>query len=598
MAQATTPGSFNYTGNNPYLNSLISETAWTSPQSVVVIDYYLQSGFDPFQFSGISFGDSWSALEEQTFAAAVAAWSEVANIDFRETSNANNADVWVWQGPIFEVGALAWAELPFFNLVEPAYMAFAYDAQGWTTAGLRSGGFGYETILHELGHVLGLAHPHDIAFNDTIMPGVSSPFFDYGDFDLNQSIFTLMSYNAGWQTEYPQHSPGNGIVSFGYAATPMALDIAAVQAIYGPNMTAATGNDVYALPDSNGPGTGWHAIWDAGGEDELTAEGLSEDVVVDLREAPLTGENAGGYVSYAPGIVGGFTIANGVIIENATGGDGNDTINGNSAANLLLGNDGDDILTGYGGNDTLGGGSGGSDTLDGGSGDDLIFASEGGDSISGGDGYDVVSFADAQERVLVDLQIDVSAAGFARFFVLGAAAGDTYDSIEGLIGGWASDNLRGASGNESLLGGGRSDRLYGRAGDDTLDGGIGADALYGNRGVDIMTGGQDDGLRDRFIYFNENETGVGAGNRDIITDFVSGEDRIEISRIDADTTIGRKQTFDFIGETVFSGTAGELNYRYEGGNTIIAGDRDGDGLADLEIELNGILTLTESDFLL
>jgi Ca2+-binding RTX toxin-like protein len=233
-------------------------------------------------------------------------------------------------------------------------------------------------------------------------------------------------------------------------------------------------------------------------------------------------------------------------------------------------------------------------------GDDLIFASEGGDSISGGDGYDVVSFADAQERVLVDLQIDVSTAGFARFFVLGAAAGDTYDSIEGLIGGWASDNLRGASGNDSLLGGGRSDRLYGRAGDDTLDGGIGADALYGNRGVDIMTGGPDEGRRDRFIYFNEDETGVGAGNRDIITDFVSGEDRIEISRIDADTTIGRKQTFDFIGATAFSGTAGELRYQasFWDNRTIVQADTDGDGFADFEIELVGYMSLLRDDFLL
>ncbi|MFN3210922.1 MAG: M10 family metallopeptidase C-terminal domain-containing protein, partial [Roseovarius sp.] len=101
----------------------------------------------------------------------------------------------------------------------------------------------------------------------------------------------------------------------------------------------------------------------------------------------------------------------------------------------------------------------------------------------------------------------------------------------------------------------------------------GADAFYGGLGADTMTGGADAGRTDRFIYFNAVETGVGAGNRDVITDFVSGEDRIELRRIDADITQGFKQLFDFIGDAAFSNTAGELRYEQVGGNTIVQADR-------------------------
>ncbi|MDA7425975.1 M10 family metallopeptidase C-terminal domain-containing protein [Thalassococcus lentus] len=215
--------------------------------------------------------------------------------------------------------------------------------------------------------------------------------------------------------------------------------------------------------------------------------------------------------------------------------------------------------------------------------------------FEGGIGDDTVDYTEASGRVLADLQIDQSAAAFARFFVDGAGAGDEFVSIEHVIGGRFADNLRGDGGANLLAGGGFSDRLYGRSGNDTLDGGAGADALYGNLGADVLTGG-DDSARDRFIFFSLSESTP--EGRDTITDFTPGEDRIEISRIDADITQGFRQDFDWIGDDALSGTAGELGYRTEGGNTIVQADVDGDAIADFEIELTGTLTLSESDFLL
>ncbi|WP_082176380.1 calcium-binding protein [Pseudaestuariivita atlantica] len=257
---------------------------------------------------------------------------------------------------------------------------------------------------------------------------------------------------------------------------------------------------------------------------------------------------------------------------------GDDSLTGDAADNGLFGEQGDDTLMGGLGNDTLGGG-------------------DGINVLDGGMGEDMADYSDASGRVLLDFQTDVSGAGFARFYDNGASQGDTYANVEHAVGGAFADNLRGDGADNWFMGGGVSDRLYGRAGNDTLDGGPGADAIYGNLGADTMTGGTG-AVRDRFIYFQANESGVGSANRDVITDFTPGEDRIELSRIDADISQGFKQRFDFIGDAAFSGTGGELRFEQQGGITLVQADRDGDGMADFEIELTGTLTLTATDFLI
>jgi Ca2+-binding RTX toxin-like protein len=271
--------------------------------------------------------------------------------------------------------------------------------------------------------------------------------------------------------------------------------------------------------------------------------------------------------------------------------------------------DGDDVITGtvdaddisaLGGNDTVSGGDGndmlsgddGNDILNGGADNDILIGGAGSDTLNGGDGVDTASYASATGRVTVDLQN--SAINF------GDAVGDTFSNIEVFEGSNRNDQLRGDSGDNTFFGGVFSDRLYGRAGDDNLNGEGGADAIYGNSGVDTMTGG-DDTLRDRFIYFNSSESGVGAGNRDIITDFTSSEDRIEISRFDANSIAGGgNDVFVFVEDAAFSSTAGELRFEQDLANaiTVVQADFDGDGAADFEIELTGLVDLESTDFLL
>ena len=125
----------------------------------------------------------------------------------------------------------------------------------------------------------------------------------------------------------------------------MAFDIAAIQYFYGPNTTYHSASDTYLLPDDNAPGTAWQCIWDTGGTDTIRYDG-KRSATIDLRAATLVFGDpiAGGAVSKADTIYGGFTIAKGVVIENAVGGSGNDSIVGNSADNVIDGRAGDDAV--------------------------------------------------------------------------------------------------------------------------------------------------------------------------------------------------------------------------------------------------------------
>ena len=102
---------------------------------------------------------------------------------------------------------------------------------------------------------------------------------------------------------------------------------------------------------------------------------------------------------------------------------------------------------------------------------------------------------------------------------------------------------------------------------------------------------------DRFV-FDALSDSVTGGGRDKIKDFVSGADVIDLSGIDANTALANDQAFSFIGDAGFSHTAGELQAKAFGANTLVSGDLDGNGRADFHILLSGAVTLQATDFLL
>ena len=454
---------------NTYINSLIWGCGWDMTDGPITV--YFGEGEIP-DIPG-TFGLVWTQDEIDAFTVVFDNYEAVCGLDFEIVDTYAEADMVEWKldQSFFEPNVLASHEVPDETYAQ-IYGYYNSDASGW--GNFTPGNDVYYTLQHELGHAVGLAHPHDGGGEDdaTIFPGVTDPF-NTGDNELNQAIWTVMSYNRGWDDVPPP--PG---VAYGTASTLMAFDIAALQYLYGANMTYNTGNDTYALPTVNAVGTGWSCIWDAGGSDTISNAGSSEACTIDLNDAPLTGANAAGYVSSVTDIVGGFTIAKGALIENAVGGSGGDTLIGNEQANTLSGGGGNDTLRGYSGNDTLNGDAGndtliggaGNDTLNGGDGDDTLNGGAGNDALNGGAGLDTASYAGAASGVTVSLDV-----GGAQN--TGGAGTDTLSSIERLTGSSFGDTLTGNSGDNMLSGGNGVDTLTGANGADRLDGGIGADIM-------------------------------------------------------------------------------------------------------------------------
>lgn len=374
---------FNPDTGNEWLDSIIWDSRWDSGAKAgkpTVVTYYI-AGLQgnevvDLDFNTITALGSIFPEESQAMRDAMSAMSTVCNIKFKSAATQAGADIiWASVSDSDADGNLGWANPPGTennSLLgdEQSLIVSNHDAYSPTSPDpdlLVKGGYDYVTFIHELGHGLGLAHPHDTGGGSLVAPGVTAPFDSYGDFDLNQGVFTMMSYNDGWETGPLGPSPSD---TYGYEIGPMAFDIAALQILYGANMKYHAGDNIYALPTANVAGTGYLCLWDAGGND--TMQGGDFGNVIDLRPATLkTEEGGGGWVSYANGIHGGFTIAKRVVIEIAIGGDGVDMLTGNSKANELFGEGGADELSGLGGNDTLTGG-GGLDMMTGGTGKDIF----------------------------------------------------------------------------------------------------------------------------------------------------------------------------------------------------------------------------------
>jgi serralysin len=316
----------------------------------------------------------WNAYEQAQAMLAFEQYAKVCNLTFTVTTDESEADFRLLTNRSFDY-------LGYFNPpgeTNAGVGVFSRAGEGWDldgSGGLEQGGYGFITLVHEFGHGLGLAHPHDRGGDSTKWEGVTSAFDSFGTFALNQGIYSVMSYNDGWQL-HP--SGANDANSFGYVGGPMAFDIALLQEKYGANATFAAGDDIYEMPRANGIGSYFSCLWDAGGSDTIRFGG-GRSATIDLRAAHLGyAADAGGYISFAAGIYGGFTIAAGVVIENALGGGGDDLVTGNDVANSLRGRGGGDLLAGGAGNDTIVGGGAG-DTIDGGLGRDTMAGQAGND---------------------------------------------------------------------------------------------------------------------------------------------------------------------------------------------------------------------------
>ncbi|MGK6319447.1 M10 family metallopeptidase C-terminal domain-containing protein [Sphingomonas sp. DT-204] len=253
------------------------------------------------------------------------------------------------------------------------------------------------------------------------------------------------------------------------------------------------------------------------------------------------------------------------------GGNDNDTLDGGAGNDTLRGGNGADTLSGWDGNDTLDGGND-NDTLDGGIGDDVLIGGNGRDVLIGGAGVDLLEGGNDDDTLDGGADNDRLNGGNGRDVLSGG------DGDDRLSGGNDTDTVTGGLGHDTLTGGSGSDFLIGSDGDDRLDGGSDNDRLFGGAGDDVLTGGSGN---DVFVF-------VDLGGTDAVTDFRRG-DRIDLIAIDA-VAGGGDDAFHWIASQAFSGTAGELRAYGEGGSVVLAGDVDGDGVADFIIEANAWVT--------
>ena len=527
-----------------------------------------------------------TAAAQTCIRAAMAFVSSVTGINITETITVSGANI-----RVAESSALPSAGGPT-NAAAYAYYPSGFFKGGDVWLGPSTsydnpyiGSIGYRSIWHELGHSFGLKHAQDLG-------GVANTAVPASRNGHEFSVMTYISYIGG-PTGYPNEVGGHP-QSF------MMDDIRALQQMYGANFTVNSGNTTYTFSSTtgemfiNGVGQGapgvnrvFRTIWDGGGLDTYDFSNYTTNETIDLRPGEWSMVSAAqlvnlGYGNYARGNLANALQYNNdtrSLIENATGGSGNDTIIGNAADNLLIGGAGADRLLGGAGYDTLTGGTGA-------------------DSLDGGTGWDTVSYAGATAAVQVIM--------YSTAYNTGDAAGDTFVGIEALQGSSNADILVGDFAVNAILGG---------AGDDWIDGTYGGDYLYGESGndnlvsriqADFIDGGEgfdtvrydyaDAGLR-AYLYDISQNSGWAAGDTLISIEGIAGsyfsDDLRGDDQINALYGLGGNDFLvGFGGVDYLNGGAGYDLFYY---NSITDGGSTGDVIQDFTSGIDRI-SFTGSQF--
>ena len=453
----------------------VSNTDYESGDKIVITYSFVTSNSGLFD-DGYSVPDpltdsvlGFAAVHKAAVISALATYESFLNVEFQQITETDHAVGTLRFGftdheRLQPDGDLSWgwAVSPGTSPMSGDIWVRQNHIDGEWGSAAESGSYNYGALMHEIGHALGLEHPHE--------GNILSEQYDYVN-------YTLMSYNRPDEAYY---TGSDGVRQFLISSTPMVLDVAALQYLYGAS-NQNPNDDIYTF-DETKPFV--ETIWDSGGVDTLDFSNFSSDLKVNLTP---------GVESYSTIAFADWTmednlgLAYGTMIENANGGSGADVIIGNETNNILNGYDGDDIIYGLDGDDVFDAtGRWGADTFYGGLGDDNYYV---------------------YSSIASDIIVEYANEGIDTVRINSTSQYTLPENVERLV---VFNNDE----NKVLTGNNLDNTIAAKGGDDIIYGLGGDDIIYCGAGNDIISGGTGS---DKFIFY------LGDG-QNVITDFEMSAD--------------------------------------------------------------------------
>ena len=338
-----------------YLDSILGGSKWASqtltfsfPTNPAFYGKGYGSGEPSANF------EPFNPVQQTATRSTLKMYSSVANLKFTEVTETPNQHATLRLAES-DKPKTAWAYTP--NTAAAGGDAWFNNSKNYYDNPIR-GNYAWLTIIHELGHALGLKHPHQASGSFGVMP----PAYD----SLEYTVMSYHSYAGSPLAGYTNET-------WSYPQSPMMFDIAAVQTLYGANYTTNSSATVYTwAPNTgemfiNGVGQGapggnkiFVTVWDGGGNDTYDLSNYTTDLKASLQASKWSTVSTEQLANLGQGHFAAGNIANALLyknnpaslIENVVGGSGNDTLVGNRADNTITGGPGDDAINGQGGRNT------------------------------------------------------------------------------------------------------------------------------------------------------------------------------------------------------------------------------------------------------